>query len=354
MSFVIAKKEVRSLAREKTFLLIIAIQLFVASFSAFLVVGLLTYLSPDALKDYKTQRIGLAVVGSEGSESLLDLIHEENKFRVVQTKSFTDATNLFFGRKVDGVLVITASKDKPTKLDLFLPKADMKATLIVAFLKAPLEKYESLLRAERAGALEEGLKKAMTYEVEIPDITKPSSYFEFIYGMLVPLLILAPALVSGGLVIDLIAQEREQGTVELLRASPLSMSQVVNGKALVAVAIAPVQALAWLLLLSANKIAVYNKPLLLVFILIFSAILVFAGALLALRYDRGAAHFLYSLLLLNIFADSYLLPEVSPMGLIGKIALDAAWAKEAYLFAAYAALAALLYLYLRRYAKRTE
>lgn len=358
---IIARKEMRSIINEKTLLLAVLIQLFIASFAAFLVVGIFSYIAPEALAGYNMPKMNLIVVTADEENELVKYIQKENKFRISFAPKFKDAVEPFYSGRVDGILVLSEEKEEgrePIKVDVYLPKTDIKATLIVAYLKGPLEKYESRLREIRATHLSGELREVMGYSLLLhsSERTQPqkttSTYFEFIYGMLIPLLVLAPAFISGGLIIDLVTEETEKKTLGMLLASPIDLLSVLNGKILVAVAIAPVQAFLWLLLLKINGVAVYNMPLIIIFSFLIVAILVLLSCMLSLHYkNRGMSHFVYSLILINLFFVSFLF-EFSPMGLIAKLALDSIWTNLT--IYAYALLAIFLYFYFKNYINKKQ
>lgn len=355
---IIARKEMKSIIREKTFLLAVLIQLFIASFAAFLVVGIFSYLAPETLAGYNTLKVNLIIVTPDQENELVKYIRAEDKFRIFFAPKFKDALEPFFSGKVDGILVLSEEKEEgsePLKVDVYLPRTDIKATLIVAYLKGPLEKYESKLREIRAAYLSGELRDIMAYSLPL-ERTQPqkttSSYFEFIYGVLIPLLVLAPAFISGGLIIDLVTEETEKKTLDMLLASPIELLSVLNGKILVAVAIAPAQAFLWLLLLRVNGVAVYNIPLIMLFSFIVALILVLLSCMLSLHYrNRGISHFAYSLILINLFFVSFLF-QFSPMGLITKLALDSVWTDLAIF--AYVLLAIFLYFYFKSYINKKQ
>ncbi len=118
-------------------------------------------------------------------------------------------------------------------------------------------------------------------------VKKTSTYFEFIYGILIPLLVFTPVFISGGLIIDMVTEEYERRTMELLAAAPVSFSQILQGKILVAVLIVPAQALLWLALVEVNRIAVHNIPGILLVITVMAMDIVLLGAIIGARYrDR--------------------------------------------------------------------
>ncbi len=100
----------------------------------------------------------------------------------------------------------------------------------------------------------------------LPDTVSASQYFGFTYATLIPLLLFLPPFISGSVAVDTVTEELERGTMELLRVAPVSLLDIIDGKALGMVLLAPAQALMWLALLSTNGIAVSNPAAILLFI----------------------------------------------------------------------------------------
>ena len=103
----------------------------------------------------------------------------------------------------------------------------------------------ALERAERTDRLE----SLESSPIALPGTPRESPYFGFTYTVLLPLLLFLPAFISGSIAVDSITEEIEQGTLELLRVSPLSLGEIVDGKAAAMAGLAPLQAALWLLLL---------------------------------------------------------------------------------------------------------
>ena len=306
----IIRKEIKTIVREKTFLLILLVQLVIASFSAFLIVGMFSYVNPEALEIYSNSNVKLGIVGED--QKLLGYISEEGRLMIIKTSSFREAIKMFYREEIDGILVISGSQDKIIKLDIYLPKGDIKATLLIAYLKRPLERYEQYLRKIKAHGLREEIRRVITYDISLPNKKTPSSYFEFVYGILIPLLVISPAFVSGGMIIDLITEEKEKKTMDILLTSPISLKQIIIGKALVCLAMIPAQVFAWLYLLETNGIIINNKLYIVLLSMLIGLILVILGIFLAIyQKSRGVCHLTYSLILVNFFLLSYKFPSLS-------------------------------------------
>ncbi len=322
------------------------IQLLIASFSAFLVVGIMSYVSPETLSTYGLERVDLAVLSED--KELINLLQQEGKFNLKFYKDFSKALDSFYRYEVDGILVVSTGRDPysdPVKIDLYLPKNDIKATLIASYLKEPIERYEENLRRGRVDYLPDGIREVLGYELSIGKSRVKSSYFEFVYGILIPLLILAPAFIAGGLIIDLFTEEMEKKTLDILISSPLSLLQVINAKIIVCLAIVPVQSFLWIRLLEFNGIAVERELLILLLTLSVALILIISACLLALSYrKRGTAHFLYSLLLMNLFLAGMLFSAISPLNVVTSLSLGGSY--EIAPFALFALMPLPLYLVL--------
>ena len=312
---IIAKKEIKSLISEKTLLLAVLIQLFIALFSSFLVIGLTSFYSPESLgTSFGEADIG--IVGDENGD-FKKIIRNDRKISASYFKTMEDAEAQFYNGKIDGVIVIpptSLNSSKPIKLDLYLPKNDLRSTLVTVNLKNPLEDFEDTARAERS----ERLPPISQLSVDPPS---SSGYFEFVYGLLIPLLMFTPAFISGGLIIDLITEEFDHKTMDLLLSSPITFKEILGGKILTATIISPLQALAWLVLLRFNGIPTKNPITILIFVTVLTLMLVLFGVIFSLQFkDRAQVHFMYSILLLLMFTLSSLMTN-SPFNLIARLAI---------------------------------
>ena len=83
----IAKRELQVLGREKTIILALVIQLFVAAFSGFLVVGLVSLYDPGSVEGYQ---IDAAVTGNASGE-MLTAIDQRAAVSGVQYETTTGA-----------------------------------------------------------------------------------------------------------------------------------------------------------------------------------------------------------------------------------------------------------------------
>jgi ABC-2 type transport system permease protein len=146
---------------------------------------------------------------------------------------------------------------------------------------------------------------------------------------------------------DSLAEEAERGTLELLRVAPLSLQDVVDGKAIALVGLAPAQVALWLALLAYNGTTVANPVPVLALVTAVAAVLVAAGAALALRIQaRREAQLLYSFVALAAFGAASLLPQ-SLQNLVARLAVGSTTALTWLSLAAIAAAGAAGYAAIR-------
>jgi len=313
---VIARRDVRSLSREKTIVLALLIQLFVAGFSSFLVVGLTSLYDPGAVA---TGEVELAVTG-DAQDALIAAAEEQDGAATVQFDDSNAARQAFQQRRVDALLNAsyvdsTESGGQRIEVTARIPEGSIRSTLIVVNVRRVLNTLERQERIDRTGYLEND-------PVPLPPEANASPYFGFTYTILIPLLLFLPAFISGSVAVDTITEEMERGTLELLRVAPVSLLDIVDGKSLGMVLLAPAQSLLWILLLSFNGISVANVLPVLVFVTAIAALVVTFGVLLGVATGkRRPAQLLYSVVTLVVFGAAVVLPE-HPATTIAKLAVD--------------------------------
>jgi len=332
---------------EKTLVLAIIVQLFIASFSSLLVIGLASFFDPSALDKYNSPRSNVGIVGSGELKQFIERGH----IRPHNYTNLSSAVTGFYNNEVDAIIVIPKEAANGTEIIqvmTYLPKSDIKGTLAMLQLKKPLENYEAYAQDLRTSRL--GFEPIRLIVDRSPK--KTSTYFEFIYGILIPLLIFTPIFISGGLIIDMLTEEYERKTLDLLLVSPLSFSEILDGKMITAIIIVPAQALLWLLLVTINGVVVNNIGLLLILSGIVAAIVVILGAMIAVRFKkRMVSQYLYSLVLIMLFLAGYLFSN-SPFNLATRLSAGSIGAQALVYFGVYAAVAFGLYVGVKRMGMR--
>ncbi len=287
----IMKKELLGLSDEKTIIFAILLQLFVALFASVLLIGLTSIYDPESMNRYQGINFNIAYIGNESQ--LYSLLANERGLRIYPMDLSSALTSLK-ERKISGVLFvpdIAPESDKPVTLTLYLIKNDITSALVEMRLKTVLNNFEEILREKRAS-----YRIADPIVVLFPEDTSGNStFFEFIYGLLIPLLVLMPVIVSSALVIDLITEEFQYETLETLLSTPVSLLEIILGKVAICIIIVPLQAFIWLLLLMLNHIQILSLPQILLTASILAIIFVELGAITALIFrERSQAQFIFS------------------------------------------------------------
>ncbi|PSP50265.1 ABC transporter permease [Halobacteriales archaeon QH_3_68_24] len=339
---VIARRDVASLSREKTIVLALFIQLFVAAFSSFLVVGLTSLYDPGSVS------AGEIVVGVSGdhADALVEAARDQEGIRAVDYESNEQARANYADGQVHAALLTTDSEGRIT-VEVIAPEENIRTTVIVTEVRDLLEAVERNERIARADDLDR-------QTVPVPAEVDASPYFGFTYTVLVPLLLFLPPFISGSIAVDAFTEELERGTLELLRVAPVTLVDIVDGKAMGMVAIAPIQAALWIALLGVNGIQVANPVPLLVLVTAFATVVVVLGLLLGLLAGRRRqAQLLYSVVVLLVFGTLVFLPE-HPATTVAKLAVDSPTTVTYLHVAGYAAAAAGAYVLARAVTRRTD
>jgi ABC-2 type transport system permease protein len=305
--YAIVKKELRSVARDKTIMIAIMIQLFIASFSSVILTGLMSFYDPASIG--LNTRVGvIGDVLDEPSSPLVTFLREHN-LRVMTFSSAVNAENAFQAGRVDAVLFIPEDSGGVVNMQLFLPESESLSTMMLMMLREPMKRYENYLR-EKHGV-----------QVRYSDIkgTTPATY-EFRYSFAIPILMFFPAFVAGSMVIDSISEEFENRTLEPLRAAPVSSNLIFGGKIAAALFLAVVQCTLWSMLLRFNGIHIQNPELVVLLAALIAAIIAVGSALISTYLkDRERSQLVYSLFVSASGGMSYFF-DLSPVALMTRFA----------------------------------
>jgi ABC-type transport system involved in multi-copper enzyme maturation permease subunit len=259
---------------------------------------------------------------------------------VVPYAGLKEAQQAFYERSIAAILSIpVANSEQPgsaADIKLYLPQSETASSLILMLLQEPLKHYENFLREQRGIIL------------RYTDLQgKPSTTFEFIYSVILPVLMFFPAFVAGGMVVDSLSEEVENNTLETLLSAPLSINRIAIGKIAAALILAAMQSGAWILLLQLNRITVDNPWLVLMLSTITAGITTVGAAFIAVIFrDRERSQFVYSLFLLVAASLSYLL-NLSPITQISRLAINDYYTNAADVMVFAVMLAALMLLFIR-------
>ncbi len=345
---IIVKKEFRGLLNERTILLAILLQLFIALFSSFLMVGLTSMYDPSSLAKYSRFRYSVAYVGNDSG--IRDYLAESRDFNVYDM-DLSPAVTALQERKLAAVIWVPDTAPdamEPVKITLYTIENDLQSAIVNVKLKDVFLAYEKDLRTVR---------QARITEQPVPLAFNPArvgnDFYEFVYGLLIPLLLFMPALIASALVIDLITEEYQHETLETLIASPVTFTEMVWGKVIACEILIPVQAGAWLILLLINGIAIENVPAIFLLVAVTSLVPILIGALVALHYrERTFAQFIFSTALVVALLFALAIPA-NPLNMVTRLAVGSAGTEQWPALACVTAVAAILAVLLHLYAGRT-
>ncbi|MBI4392710.1 MAG: ABC transporter permease subunit [Euryarchaeota archaeon] len=299
---------------ERTIVLAVIIQVFVAGFSSILVAGLAVLSDPSSVSFDSGARV--AVTGSSEVAAAL----RDARLAVEEYPSVTEAFAAFQRGSVDAALMVGPSTNasEPVTMRLIVPDGELRGTLVVSLLKAPLQRFERDLREERVDRL-----------VDDPlyfDAKETSGPYEFVYSLLVPLLVLLPALLAGSLVADSLTEETQRKTLQILLSSGATLVDVAAGKVLATAAIAPALAATSLILLGLNGFPVSGGDVVTIMLVTTAAAVVFCvlAAMVALTLrDRNQTQTIYAGLLMLLIVSSLRLSP-TPVNAIARLASGSA------------------------------
>lgn len=331
----IARTELRDVIRERSIVVALFVQFFIAAFSAFLAIGLLALYDPGSVRS--DLRATVAYTGPGGFDEHLA---EAGRLRLVRVDAEVALAGFHAGTHNAVVQEDWQDANGTRTLTLILPEGDLQSTLLVTQLKGLLQDYERNLRLER--------QERLVHEMQVLPATREAQRaapYAFLYATLIPLLLLTPVFLSGAIASDSLAADLQSRTLTLLRSTPASLPAILLGKLLVPLALAPLQFFLWAALLALNGVPAGNLPLLALVSLLLTTILAGTGYALAARLRRdGPTQASYALAAITLAGVSLLLPR-DPLNLIAILASGrvdvAAWQSIAILAAA-AAVAAWL------------
>ncbi|MEA3200611.1 MAG: type transport system permease protein [Thermoplasmata archaeon] len=321
--WVIAGKELKGVFTERTILLAVVIQVIVAGFSGFLVVGLSALIDPGSLPSHEHPTLAVGP-GVMGDASLMSHLADQG-IQTMPERTDADALAKFRNGTADGALALvpervngTTGAIEPARLSVTLPEGDIKTTLTLVEVKTALEGYERDLRAQHQDHL--------AFNPVYVDVAAKAGSYSFVYTLLIPLLVFLPVVLAGALCADSLTEEVQRKTLPLLLASPATPADVVEGKLMANVVVAPGLAAAWFVLLGLNHLTVPFWGAVGILLLATSVAyllgLLACGIALATR-DRNKAHVTYASAMFLLLGLSLALP-MSPVNVTALLASGSA------------------------------
>lgn len=311
-SLAIAKRQFYSLKNEKTILLAIFVQLFVALFSSFLVVGFVSIFDPGAIGQEQSIALGLSGNATEGLESSIEA--NSPQIVIVEYEDEESMREGFRQGEVASGINIDEKDNRRLVATVILPEEGFESTVSSIATQDILEEYE----LERQNDL------IRISETEVPLNVKSAGstpFVGFINTVLIPLLIFLPAFISGAIVIDTIIEDEEIGITKILKSTPVSDGEILLGKMMIPILLGPIQMSTWILLLLANGINIELSPVIISMGAGLTLLSVGFGTIAVNAVGRrGPAQVLYSVLTVFSISVMTVLPEL-PTTTIARLSL---------------------------------
>lgn len=299
-------REIKLLRKEKTILFAILVQMFIASFSSVILLGIMVYYDPGSIGQNASATINVGMIGDTRSRFAYYL--QERSHRVYPFEDSNRAEAAFKAGYLDAIVYIPEENDGAVNMKLVLPDMDAQATLVLMLLKEPLERYENYLR-EKEGVM-------LRYQ---DTKGKPFSTYEFLYTIIIPILMFFPAFIAGSMVIDSISEEIENKTLDTLLSAPVSLNWITGAKIIASVVVGALQCVLWVVLLGFNGFSIQNVGMVLILAMISIAIIAIIAMMVSLVFrDRERSQFIYSLVILVVFSLAYLV-NPSPFALVARL-----------------------------------
>jgi ABC-type transport system involved in multi-copper enzyme maturation permease subunit len=333
--------------REKSFLLMMLMQMLLVSSSGLLSVGYVILTSPESSSTLSSLNnlVYVGVVTDTRQPFSQALV--KNRVHHTFYDSFELANKDFRGGIIDTLIVGDVGQDmRPSVLTVFLPSNSPKAPLTKLALKKVMMDLESDIRVKRIDDFAPGLEFAT---FRIMNLKPQARYIEIYFIFTLPLLLFLPCIIAGSLAIDSITQDLESRRILNLTCAPLSNNQIVFGKTLASLILSVTQSVVWLFVLSFTFISPQNHIMLVSLCTAYTVIFMNVGTILALILkNMKSSQVLYTFVsmgaisLFSQFANiSPTLLEFSPAYIITRTALGASPAVFVPQLLAIAALAAL-------------
>jgi ABC-type Na+ efflux pump permease subunit len=279
----------------------------------------------------------------------MDYLDESPDF-IVYGMELSPAVAALKERKLAAVIYVpdtAPDATDPVKITLYSLQNDLQSAIVNVKLKDIFLKYEKDLRTTRAARMTEE-----PLPLQLPARRSGGDFYEFVYGLLIPLLVFMPAIISSALVIDLITEEYQHETLETLISTPVTFPEMVWGKVLACELLVPLQAGAWIFLLMINGIVIENFWLILLQVTLASLVPILLGALTALHYrERTAAQFIFSTALVVVILFTLALPA-NPLNLLTRLAVGTAGMEQWIVLAGVVAIGGFLCLVTQWYAQK--
>ncbi|MEE9283236.1 MAG: ABC transporter permease [Nitrososphaerales archaeon] len=331
---VLIRKEFVSLSKERTLPFTIVIQLLTVLLSVSLASSFAFSAGGGELE---TGSMSVVIQGQGESTTTLANSLSDRGLYVLRVDTVEEANELIANSRID--LDIRVSGDElggsdPIFVSLRMRDSPIASTLI----RLSKESLEDLQQAARQQRLDtERVKEEnvlASFENKPLNGEQASSQvasfyaFETTYAIMIPLIFSLPALISGGLAMDSLTQERERRTLGVLLVTPVTRLDIYSSKLLFYMFLGITQVVAWMLILQVMGISIENTANILVLGSLMTIMFVLLGGVISARFKTKTLTQLAYSVIATLLTMSWFALRGSPINMMVKLAAGSIKALE--------------------------
>ena len=314
--FPIVKKIFKDLLREKSILFAITLQIFIILTTSIMLTNSVNIFSTENMLEQETK---LGITGDLDISERLSKYFENSKLEYSIFDDKDDAMRLFESRDLDAIIDIKRDIDLfPIYIDMYVPKGDVKTSIILSEIRKIYELMENELREENLAEPDAIMLKDIRITLESNSVA--TQIFETLYRILIPFLLLMPGVLLGGMIIDILMEELEKKTLNILMLV-VSFKRYIFELIIATLIIASIQIITWQILILIQGIEIANLPQITLLTMILNFILFTFCVIITLSVmDKTKAQVIYSFIILLLFASMPLF-FVNPIRVISRLAI---------------------------------
>ena len=368
----IARKELRDILSEKLYLFAFLAELIIVMGIIYASLLYVSVSSPQSVARITKVEKPRVAVYNLGERMKNELAEELNLYEIGKNEvNLSNPISALLTLRKKGISALLI-KESSNRYILALDNTNVLSGYIDLTISRVIKAREEEIRRE---FLEKELGNAdiITEPIKVRELylksrsgyvrEKPIEFISIMYGFLMPFIFLLPIFLASNMISDSIAGEKERKTYEMLLIAPLKKSEIIIGKTLPILAIAMLQEIAWLVILEARDIVIYNKLLLLVLLFLLNLIFIGMGIFIsAISTTLKEANLTITIMIIissiALFAPlrikSFLL-SLNPIKLITKLSSNPGIEASIFMpIALFAIIATLIYLASIRYISENE
>lgn len=312
----IVKKIFKDLLRERSILFAIALQVFIIMTASIMLSNSVNIFDPDEMLKQDT------VIAITGDNLLVERLNESFEDSYLENRQYPseeEALMLFKENHVDGVISISRDEEHfPIYIDLHIPKGDVKSSIILSEAQSIFEVLENELREENLAEPEAIMLDKLKATERSNSVA--TQIFETLYSILIPFLLLMPGVLLGGMIIDILIEELEKKTLNILMLV-ISFKRYIFELIIATLSLSTIQVLVWQILISLQGISISNLPWITILVILLNLIMFIFCVIITLAVmDKTKAQLMYSFIVLLLFA-SIPLSGINPIRVISRLAI---------------------------------